>query len=183
MLTTSENLAQTHYPPQPTVATQGCIETLEQGYQFLQSITDEQYCYAAPPHITSTVGQHFRHLLDVFQAIYHADGIIDYNQRRRGDTVETSRQKAIAEIDEFIHWLNWIEPASLTKPVRMLTEVSLTQTEVCEMMSTQERELTFAALHATHHFAMAKATLSLHHVETDDALGYAPTTASYLRGK
>ncbi|MEI8631441.1 hypothetical protein P4S72_03500 [Vibrio sp. PP-XX7] len=161
----------------------GCIEILEQGVQFLASINDEQYTYAAPPHVTSSIGEHFRHLIDLFQAIYQADHVIDYNYRRRGHAVETSRHLALNEIAELIQWLQQYNETDLKTPVHLLTEVSLTQTHACEMTSTLERELTFAALHATHHFAMTKVTISLCQIEVSDTFGYAPTTASYLRGQ
>ncbi|WP_156924883.1 DinB family protein [Marinomonas ushuaiensis] len=162
----------------------GCIEALEQGNECLKSLSDDQYNWAAAPHITSTIGEHFRHLLDLFHAINLANGkVIDYNFRRRGHAVEKSRVTAIKEIDHLIHWLESMSHAELAAPVTILTEVSMTETQAHSMTSTLERELTFVALHANHHFAMAKVTISLLNLNISDTFGLAPNTLSYLRGQ
>lgn len=162
----------------------GCIEALEQGNECLKSLSDDQYNWAAAPHITSTIGEHFRHLLDLFHAINLANGkVIDYNFRRRGHAVEKSRETAIKEIDHLIHWLEQINRDELVAQVHILTEVSMTETQAHSMTSTLERELTFVALHANHHFAMAKVTISLLDLKVSDSFGLAPNTLSYLRGQ
>jgi len=162
----------------------GCIEALEQGNDCLKSLSDDQYNWAAAPHISSTIGEHFRHLLDLFHAINLANGkVIDYNFRRRGHAVEKSRTTAIKEIDHLIYWLENMSHAELISPVTILTEVSMTETQVHSMSSTLERELTFVALHANHHFAIAKVAISLLDLKVSDSFGLAPNTLSYLRGQ
>jgi hypothetical protein len=169
----------------------GCIETLEQGYKCLRHLSDEQYLASAKPHVTSSIGEHFRHLLDLFHALYDAHSrsarikgnqVIDYNFRRRGHEVEVSRKLAMKELTHFTKWLETISEREIKAPVNLLTEVSLTQTEARLMTSTLERELTFSALHANHHYAMAKVTISLLDLVVSDDFGLAPTTLSYLRG-
>lgn len=160
---------------------EGCLETLHQGLTFLQTITDQQYCYVATPYVTSSIGEHFRHWLDLFHAIYSAQGIVDYNQRRRGHLVETSRQAASHEIHHFIEWLTPKTANELSQPITIITEVSLSCTKICSMSSTLEREITFAALHANHHFAMVKVATSLLELDTEQSFGLAPTTATYIR--
>ncbi|MBJ7536227.1 hypothetical protein [Marinomonas transparens] len=165
---------------------QGCIDTLEQGYNFLNFLNDEQYVYVASPHVASSIGQHFRHLLDMFLALSNDTPVIDYNLRRRGHKVETSRQVAMAELLAFIKWLTSKTLKDLQSPVTIWTEVSVIDTQTCEMTSTLERELTFAALHANHHFAMSKVTISLldgHLNGVGDDFGFAPATLTYLKGQ
>lgn len=162
----------------------GCIEALEQGNECLKSLSDDQYNWAAAPHVTSTIGEHFRHLLDLFHAINLANGkVIDYNFRRRGHTVEKSRETAIKEIDHLIDWLEQMSRTELASPVNILTEVSMTETQTHSMASTLERELTFVALHANHHFAMAKVIISVLNLNVSESFGLAPNTLSYLRGQ
>ncbi|MEL0638467.1 MULTISPECIES: hypothetical protein [Marinomonas] len=159
----------------------GCLETLQQGRQFLTSIDDEQYCYVAAPHVASSIGGHFRHLLDVFEAVYKNQQCIDYNLRRRGHGIETSKVAALTAINQLISWLQLLENDVLTMQTRVITEVCLSKTQHGEMGSTVGRELTFAALHATHHFAMANVIVSLLNGRVSDQFGYAPSTVSYLR--
>ena len=165
----------------PTV--QGCLEVFTQASRCLQMLNDEGYQASMKPYINSSIGEHFRHWLDVFNAIYRAGIVIDYNQRRRGHAVETSRSVALAEIDELTNWLTGLSEKKLKKNVNVLTEVSVSHTQACLMSSTLEREITFAALHANHHFAMVKVAASLMNKAIDDDFGIAPATATFLRGQ
>jgi hypothetical protein len=173
----------------PTAQTQtsqavvGCIETLNQGYEFLDNLQPEDYVYIAQPHVSSSIGEHFRHWLDLFHAIRLDPSRIDYNVRRRGHQVERSLEVAKQEITELIEWLFELPNSELHQAVAVETEVMLSQTHVEEVSSTFVRELTFAALHATHHFAMAKVVASIRGVESDSRFGVAPTTATYQRAQ
>lgn len=165
----------------PTV--QGCLEVFAQASRCLQMLDDEAYQASVKPYVSSSIGEHFRHWLDVFNVIYRAGIVIDYNQRRRGHAVETSRSVALAEIAELTNWLTALPEKELKKSVNILTEVSVSHTQACLMSSTLEREITFAALHANHHFAMVKVAASLMHKTIDDDFGIAPATATFLRGQ
>ena len=161
----------------------GCIETLNQGYQFLESLNEEDYVYIAHPHVSSSIGEHFRHWLDLFHAIRLEPTTIDYNVRRRGHSVERQLEVAKQEIRELIEWLFKLPSNQLNRIVSVETEVMLSQTHVEEVSSTLVRELTFAALHATHHFAMAKVVASIRGLDSDRHFGVAPTTATYQRAQ
>ncbi|WP_133407428.1 hypothetical protein [Parashewanella tropica] len=161
----------------------GCIETLNQGYEFLETLTQEDYVFIAQPHVTSSIGEHFRHWLDLFHAIKLNSVQIDYNIRRRGHLVERSLDVAQQEITELLEWLSTLPFDQLNQTVRVKTEVMLSQTHVEQVFSSFVREITFAALHATHHFAMARVVASLRGVESGSDFGVAPTTATYLRAQ
>ena len=47
----------------------GNVEAVQQGMRLIQSLTDEQYQYVAAPYVSSSIGQHFRHLIDLFCAV------------------------------------------------------------------------------------------------------------------
>ncbi|MEF1290112.1 hypothetical protein [Vibrio sp. M260118] len=167
----------------PSQAVVGCIETLNQGYEFLETLNQQDYVFVAQPHVSSSIGEHFRHWLDLFHAIRLEPSKIDYNVRRRGHSVERNLDIAKQEICELIDWLCELPADELHQPVSVETEVMLSQTYVEEVSSSFVRELTFAALHATHHFAMAKVVASLRGVESDSRFGVAPTTATYQRAQ
>ena len=46
---------------QTSQAVVGCIETLNQGYEFLETLQPEDYTYIAQPHVSSSIGEHYRH--------------------------------------------------------------------------------------------------------------------------
>ncbi|MHC6527366.1 MULTISPECIES: hypothetical protein [unclassified Vibrio] len=179
--TNSSNASVTNLQP---ASVRGCVETLEQGYAFLHHLEDNDYTHVAQPHLCSSIGQHYRHWLDIFHALQHTqEGVVDYNQRRRGHHVETSRQAAMKEIEHLIDWVLHCSPKALHAPVTVISEVSLSASESIASVSTFERELTFAALHASHHFAMAKVVASLLGIKAYETFGLAPATASFYRGQ
>ncbi len=45
---------------------QGAVEILNQGLEFLTAISDGDYLTSAKPHVTSSIGEHTRHTLDLF---------------------------------------------------------------------------------------------------------------------
>jgi len=162
---------------------EGCLEVLSQASLCLDILNDEDYKSSVMPYVSSTIGEHFRHWLDVFQAIYQAGKVIDYNQRRRGHEIETSRSMAQSEIAELTYWLVYLSESELKQSVSIVTEVAMSHTQACCMSSTLEREITFAALHANHHFAMVKVAANLMNKPLDADFGIAPATATFLRGQ
>ena len=61
------------------------------------------------------------------------------------------------------------------------TEVALSDTLSVETLSQLEREVAFAASHATHHYALIKVLAILLGYKPDPELGFAPATATFLR--
>ncbi|GLT18677.1 hypothetical protein GCM10007938_24580 [Vibrio zhanjiangensis] len=161
----------------------GCLETLNQGLEFLEKLSSEDYTSIADPHVTSSIGEHYRHWLDLFHAIRLDSDKIDYNVRRRGHSVEREINTAKQEIKQLIEWLFKLPASRLDKVVIVETEVLLSHTCAEEVQSSLARELTFAALHATHHFAMIKVLASLRGIASDNEFGLAPATASYQRAQ
>lgn len=172
----------------------GGIETLYQGQRFLSVLSNDDYVALAAPHVSSSIGEHFRHWLDLFHAIRHAQGQdqatpygemskIDYNVRRRGHPVERDCRVAEREIAQLVDWLCQLPPDALEARVSVESEVMMSQRQVEEVESTLAREITFAALHATHHFAMAKVVASLRGIEVESGFGVAPATATYQRAQ
>ncbi|MCL9783309.1 DinB family protein [Vibrio sp. S4M6] len=165
----------------PLIAVNGCIETLEQGFLFLDALPEKDYSVIVAPQFSSSIGQHFRHLLDIFHSLGKSRQLIDYNQRRRGHEVETSITTAMSELEVVIQWLQQKQEPELLEPVTIITEVSVKQTETSTMSSTLIREITFASLHATHHYAMAKVISQFLGNATCSGFGVAPATATFIR--
>jgi len=165
-------------------AIKGAVDILHQGIQFLSGISDEEYNHKATPHVDSTIGEHFRHTLDLFHAlILQENQQINYNTRRRGHHIETDKSIALEEIQYISNWLLQLQPTALSHTVIIETEVSL-DSQICKSMaSSLEREITFAALHANHHYAMMKVIATFLQVPVTSTFGFAPTTTSYLRGQ
>ena len=163
----------------------GNLEALDQAMAILDCLTDDQYTHIATPFASSSIGQHFRHLADMFWAVvqYSQEALIDYDLRRRGADIEVSKASALAELKEIYRWMLKLVEAQidLSVSLQLKTEVMLTSTETVQLPSSLERELIFASSHAVHHFALINMIAKLQGVCLPNGTGIAPATASFIR--
>ncbi len=162
---------------------QGNREVIQQGLDLIQNMTREQYNYRAQPYIQSSVGEHLRHILDIFYALVHeeAQGFINYDIKRRGAEVESNVHQGIAELGEIADWLAGIDETKLGRSVQVNVEVTLKETRSISAKSTLARELAFVASHAAHHYALMSVAAKLGGISVDRKIGLAPNTASFVR--
>jgi hypothetical protein len=161
----------------------GCEEVLNQGLNFLESISQSDYVAVCTPHMESSIGEHFRHWLDLFHLLASAEDKVDYNIRRRGHAVERDIEVAKKEIAMLNKWLCDIGDACLGAVIQVELETLVSKKAIDEASSTLGRELSFVALHATHHFAMIKLAASMQGIRAVSNFGVAPSTASFRRAQ
>lgn len=163
----------------------GSIESLEQMIDFIKGLTDEAYQTAPKPLFDSSIGQHLRHILDVYMAIIKSEKfeVVNYDIRRRGLALESVRIEGLAELNIIHNWLLDLDETSLSLPTNVQTEVSVCSEQAAQMSSSIGRELCFASSHLTHHLAIMAAIAKFLGHEVSDELGVAPTTATFLRSQ
>ena len=158
------------------------IETLDQAHSLIDTISAEAYQYTASPITNSSIGEHFRHILDMYFALMSgADkGVVDFNIRRRGTEIEKNPNIAIDQIQQIKQWL-WSLDTDKNRKFQLNTEVALRATRSVEILSNLARELIFTSSHAVHHYAVIGIIAKLQGLEVDSALGIAAATATNLR--
>lgn len=168
---------------------EGNIQAIDQGIALIDSLSDEQYNFIFSPYVKSTIGQHFRHVVDMFRAVISESLPIDYDTRRRGASVETVRGIAIEELLGVRIWmLDKItdmpnQTSYLNDNIFIQSEVAINETRSVEIPSNRLRELVFASSHAVHHYALISVVAKLQGVSLDENLGVAPATATFLRNE
>lgn len=163
----------------------GNMDVIEQGIALLGSLSDDDYQYVAAPYVNSSIGEHFRHSLDLYCSLMNEKqtGVIDYDFRRRGASVEACRTTALRELEHIKQWLLALRSSDIYRHVEVKTEVSLHQQYSEQLTSSMARELIFVAAHAIHHYALIRVSALCCNAEVSAEFGIAPATASYLRGK
>lgn len=167
----------------------GNIEAIDQGIRLLDCVTDAQYRHLAVPYVRSSIGQHFRHVVDMFLAISNRRDVtlIDYDARRRGAKIETCRETATKELKVVKSWMSdrlvELDQGTLGMliDVAIKTEVTIEATHSVELRSTMLRELVFTSSHAVHHYALISVIAKIQGVNLEPELGVAPATATFLR--
>jgi len=161
----------------------GNLEALEQCRQLVTQVTDADYGRFFQPFVQSCIGEHVRHVLDVYNVMMKGadSGLIDYNDKRRGNEIETCRAAALNEIDKIHQWLNELDDTALALTCTVRSELTLHGKNIGDMESSLRRELVFAASHVIHHSALIGVCARLCNLPTDELFGVAPATASHWR--
>ncbi len=167
----------------------GNLEALEQGVRLINLVTEDQYVFTGSPYIESSIGQHFRHVIDMFLVVTYPDdpSVIDYDSHRRGALVETSRDAALSELNVIKVYMNAFladlpgAVECLDQEVLINTEVTINETRSVTVKSNKLRELLFTGANAVHHYALISVIAKIQGIVLDETFGAAPATATFLR--
>jgi len=165
------------------------LEALGQGLSLLTSINNEQYVKVCDPYVKSHIGEHMRHVLDMYYALRNEEknGLVDYDCRRRGAGIEDQRELAIAEIQACLHWFEALNDDSamldMEKEIIFKSEVRLKESRSVNIKSTMLREFVFVSSHTVHHYALIGVIAKLQNIEIDKYFGVAAATVSHLRNE
>ena len=166
---------------------QSQLEIIEQAIIYLQSVNSNDYSQVMKPKFESSAGSHIRHIVDHYESIRIGfnSGVIDYNIRSRGASVEKNPHIAIQKLTSLSNWISELKPADINKKVTLITEVSIIRKEIVNIESNLARELVFAGSHAIHHYAIIsqieKSKPNDKQTYAPNNFGIAPATATFLR--
>ena len=160
----------------------GNLEVVDQLIEFVESLSEEDYRFNGSELFMSSIGQHLRHILDLYQVMVQPEqqGLVDYDVRRRGLALETEKAAGLQELKALRVWLEALPPESLMQEVQVKTEVLLSETCSVNLPSTFARELVFTASHLTHHLALMVTIAKVIGHKVDDAVGLAPATNTFV---
>lgn len=153
-----------------------------QAIDLLDEMSLAEYQKQLPPHFSSSIGAHMRHVIDHFLALMngHTVGHVDYNIRHRFNAVEQFPAEAIESFEQIVTWLNNLADDILDTPIKVTTEVDVSRTHSTTCQSTLERELVFASSHAIHHYALIRIMCSMQNKVIPEFFGYAPATITHI---
>ena len=150
---------------------------LQQMRSMIERMDDDDYAAPAPGRSSGGVGGHVRHCLDHVGALISAtrSGIVEYDRRDRGTSVETCRAAAVHRAGELLAQLTVLDSSMLDEPLLVETQIDpsgamiLTRSTVC-------REVAFVISHTIHHNAIVAQLLAGRAVTLDARFGVAPAT-------
>ena len=158
-------------------------EILSQGESLLLSLSDEQYTYAHPQAFNASVGAHYRHCLEHFEALltFPEGGRVDYDARKRDRSVETDRHVALERTRKIREHIGDLPVDSYDREVEVCCRVTEEEGRNPMARSSLGREAMYGIIHAVHHFALIKVMAGLAGVSLPDNFGVAPSTAAHRR--
>jgi hypothetical protein len=153
-------------------------ETLRNGENLLEQLSDAEYCEPCPLVFHGSVGNHYRHVLDHFRNLLEVspNAILDYDHRLRQTPVEIQRSAALAESGRIRGLIGSLNATWDLRPVQISTRVSATYHEIETVNSTAGREAVFCILHAVHHYALIRVICGFMGKIPPAEFGVAPST-------
>jgi uncharacterized damage-inducible protein DinB len=144
----------------------------------LLQISDEEYKMPSKHLFQSSIGQHVRHIIELFQCLVtgHETGVVNYDKRRRNYTIETERMVAITLMHQVIESIDRADR-------KIVLEASFgSDEEVIAIESNFVRELAYNLEHTIHHMALIRVGIAeLTDVKVSEKFGVAPSTIQYRK--
>jgi len=138
--------------------------------------TKDDYVYPCPFLSNASIGQHTRHIIEMFQClnVQYSEGVVNYDSRKRDRSIETDINTAKVAIENCLN--------ELEKPNKSIRLVQMIEGYEITTESNYNRELLYNLEHCIHHQALIKvAVLQLESVQISESFGVAPSTLEYRK--
>jgi hypothetical protein len=145
----------------------------------LDQLTTAQYVQPAELLSRSSIGQHVRHIIELFTCLDegYASGTVNYEKRRRDRRIETDKAFAVALLGRVA--------AGLYKENKQLLLEAAWNEEADELLTLDTnyyREIAYNLEHTIHHMALIKVGIGeVSGMETPGTFGVASSTLKYKK--
>jgi hypothetical protein len=154
-------------------------ENLLQLKELLQCISVENYTQSIGVLSGSTIGQHFRHIIEFYKTIISTtNNVVCYDNRKRDKTIENSPDFALENIAII---LLGVEQIKENQPVLFESDFTKDGSNKIQINSSAAREMAYCLEHSIHHQALIKAgliSMNLQHL-VNDKFGLAYSTIQF----
>jgi len=155
-------------------------DVLKQGLELLSDLGDHTYSRVAGPPFGTSIGQHYRHVLEHFQCFL--EGLkareINYDARRRDRRLETEVKFASVTTCEILQALQHCTELEFARECKATTSLGYS-TEASSFDSNAARELAYCIGHAVHHYAIIRFVATGIGVSVSSQFGFAPSTLKH----
>lgn len=134
------------------------FKLLTQITEAVKQLEDSQYAEPLPVLSQSSIGQHVRHVIEMYECLldgYEA-GIVNYELRKRQKSLETMKDAAIKRIEELVNKIGNLEDKSLELELNFDEK----STDFTRLNSNFYRELAYNIEHTIHHMALLRIGLT-----------------------
>jgi hypothetical protein len=160
---------------------QSIEDVMQQGLELLDGMDAENYSQPLGPPYSATVGKHYRHVIDHFVCLARGirEGVIDYDDRERNESLENSRDAARRATQYLLGSLQLLTARDVDAPCSVAYSVGYRDATALSIQSTVAREISYCVSHAIHHFAIIRLVCAELGVRLPETFGVAPSTLKY----
>ncbi|WP_158729232.1 DinB family protein [Flavobacterium sp. I-STPA6A] len=148
--------------------------SLNELIDLLGQLSQKEYSNSCTELSNSTIGEHTRHIIEMFQCLENQYdlGVVNYDKRERNTLIQTDTTFAIENIRAV--------QKNLEKENKNITLLQIIDGEEIRIESNYNRELLYNLEHCIHHQALIKvAILQCETVTIDPNFGVARSTIEY----
>lgn len=150
--------------------------SLDELTDLLNQLSDNDYSKSCLALSNATIGEHTRHILEMFQCLQNGydSGIINYDNRERNNRIQTETEFAKQCITEI--------KTGLQSDNKIMFLEQFIDGLTMRIQSNYYRELLYNLEHCVHHQALIKvAVLQFENVLVNDNFGVARSTIEYRK--
>lgn len=151
-------------------------KTLNELSELLSQLSNEDFSKPCPALSNSSIGEHTRHVIEMFQCLekQYDLGVVNYDKRKRDQYIQTDTLFAKQSIDLILNQLD--------KPNKFIQLQQFIDGEEILIESNYHRELLYNLEHCIHHQALIKvAILQLENILVNDNFGVACSTIEFRK--
>ncbi len=155
---------------------QSSLNTLEQFKHILSQLPQECYCTPCTTLSNSSIGQHTRHVIELYLCLINGyeNADVSYDRRERNPRIENEVLFAIQQLECIQEALE-----KENKPLSVTYELA---GEENTLQSNYYREVMYNLEHAIHHHALIKVGIQhFTQMELPESFGVAPSTMEYRK--
>lgn len=152
---------------------------LTQLTRLLTQLSNEEYATALPVLNKSSIGQHVRHVIELFQSLLdgYERGMVNYDNRKRKLVLEIDSSAAIAELETISAQINRQD-----KELFLAGNYAVQEEEEVQVQTSFSRELIYNLEHSIHHMAIIRiAVQQTSSVSLADDFGIAASTIRHKK--
>ena len=154
-------------------------QLFEQLQTIIHSLSDEQYNAPGKLLEGATIGQHIRHVIELFQELQtgYDTGTVNYDNRKRDHKIEADRLFAIEKLDTLHNTL-----ARPDKKLLLKAGYNATSNETGEFETNYFRELIYNLEHTVHHMALIRVGVrECSNIQLSNDFGIAVSTLKFRK--
>lgn len=143
----------------------------------LEQVTDEEYVQPSQNLSNATIGQHTRHIIEMYQCLLNGydTGLVCYDHRKRDMAIETNKEFAKQLLVDIASQSN--QP---NKELELTAIYGDATAEELKVNTNYYRELAYNLEHTIHHMALIKVGLKeLNKSYVSENFGVASSTTRY----
>ncbi|TAH01300.1 MAG: DinB family protein [Sphingobacteriales bacterium] len=145
----------------------------------LEQLSAEQYVYPSATLSNASIGQHVRHIIEMFICLDagYEQGVVNYEKRKRDIKIETEKDFAAGLLKDIY--------ASLGKPNKTLVLEATYNEDSNDLIlfdTNYHREIAYNLEHTIHHMALIKVGIKeVSNIAIPDGFGVASSTLKHRK--